>query len=178
MGRTRTEESERNMKATLIEYIEHYLGIGWVPIPLHDVHSGYCSCSKAANCGSGGKHPRVYQSDAKAADRQTWQEWIKNWPNMNLAVLTGSAYGFFVVDIDPRHGGDTNFAEFCKSHGLPPKTLEAQSGGGGRHLFFKIHGDQPIKTDVNVLGYGIDIRGDGGIIVVEPSVTQGAYKWL
>lgn len=166
------------MIAPLIEYVEHYRGLGWVPIPLHDVHEGHCSCRKAAECTSSGKHPRVTQVDAKAADLPTWQDWIGRWPKMNLAILTGSAYGFFVVDIDPRHGGDINFAEFCDLHGFPPATLEAQSGGGGRHLFFKSNGDHPIKSDANVLGIGIDIRGEGGIIVVEPSVTQGAYKWL
>lgn len=166
------------MNASLTKYVDHYRGLGWVPIPLHDVHLGYCSCGKAAKCTSAGKHPRVTQADAKNADLVTWQDWISRWPKMNLAILTGSAYGFFVVDIDPRHGGDINFTEFCNLHGLQPATLEAQSGGGGRHLFFKTSVDQPIKSDSNVLGLGIDIRGEGGIIVVEPSATKGAYQWL
>lgn len=166
------------MSTPLMDYVEHYRGLGWTPIPLHDVHLGHCSCRKSVECTSTGKHPRVTQADAKAADLKTWQDWIGRWPKMNLAILTGSEFGFFVVDIDPRHGGDINFAKFCEFHGAPPVTLEAQSGGGGRHLFFKTNCDQPIKSDSNVLGLGIDIRGEGGIIVVEPSLTQGAYKWL
>jgi hypothetical protein len=162
----------------LIDYVNHYRSLGWVPLPLHDMHSGHCSCEKTSQCASAGKHPRVSQEKAKTANHQTWHNWIEQWPNMNLAVLTGSEYGFFVVDIDPRHGGDINFDAFCEEHGLPPATLEAKSGGGGRHLFFSARAGQKIKSAANVLGQGIDIRGDGGIIVVEPSATKGAYKWL
>ncbi len=166
------------MNYTLIDYVNHYRVIGWIPIPLHDVKTGQCSCPKGISCSSAGKHPRVSQVEAKNANYQTWKEWILRWPNMNLAILTGSQYGFFVVDIDPRHLGDINFNKFCSQHGLPPKTLEAISGGGGRHLFFKAEAGRVIKTSVNALGDGVDIRGDGGIIVVEPSVTKGEYKWL
>ena len=166
------------MTTSIIDYVTHYRDIGWVPIPLHDVMSGHCSCRDGVACTSAGKHPRVKQADAVSADLQIWGSWARSWPNMNLAVLTGAKYGFFVVDIDPRHAGDTNFQKFCQEHGLPPATLEAKSGGGGKHLFFKANPDEAIKSDSNVLGQGIDIRGDGGIIVVEPSVTKGEYKWL
>ena len=162
----------------LIDYVRHYCSLGWVPVPLHDLRNGECSCSKGSECPSAGKHPRVTQSAAKAADDSTWASWLALWPKMNLAVMTGSEFGFFVVDIDPRHEGDINFEAFCKRHGVLAATLEAASGGGGRHLFFKADADVKIKSAANVLGQGVDIRGDGGIIVVEPSVTKGAYKWL
>jgi hypothetical protein len=166
------------MNHSLIDYVNHYRGIGWVPIPVHDVRNGQCSCRASSICKSPGKHPRVTQAEAKAADDQIWQEWANRWPDMNLAVLTGSSYGIFVVDIDPRHQGDINFLAFCEQHGLPPPTLEAASGGGGSHLFFRYPTDGRVKSGANVIGDGIDIRGDGGIIIVEPSVTKGAYKWL
>ena len=164
--------------APLIDYVRHYRSLGWVPIPLHDMSNSECSCPKGSDCPSAGKHPRVTQALAKTADEYIWTGWISRWPTMNLAVLTGSEFGFFVVDIDPRHEGDINFKAFCKKHGVLPTTLEAASGGGGRHLFFKTDADAKIKSAANVLGQGVDIRGDGGIIVVEPSVTKGAYKWL
>lgn len=166
------------MTAHILNYVKHYRDMGWIPIPLHDVQSGHCSCRDGAACESAGKHPRVTRDSAIAADLSTWEFWARRWQNMNLAILTGPKYGFFVVDIDPRHAGDINFEKFCEEHGFPPATLEAQSGGGGRHLFFKAEPWEAIKSDSNVLGQGIDIRGDGGIIVVEPSVTKGDYKWL
>ncbi len=166
------------MITPLDDYVDHYRKLGWVPIPMHDVKSGQCSCKHGSNCHHSGKHPRVLLPAAIDADAATWHNWIKRWPNMNLAVMTGSSSGIFVVDIDPRHSGDINFEKFCQQHGLPPTTLQAESGGGGRHLFFRYPTEGGIKSGANVLGEGIDIRGDGGIIIVEPSVTKGAYKWL
>jgi hypothetical protein len=166
------------MITPLEDYVDHYRKLGWVPIPMHDVKSGRCSCKKDSKCPHTGKHPRVLLQAAIDADAATWQDWIKRWPNMNLAVMTGAPTGIFVVDIDPRHSGDINFEKFCQQHGLPPPTLQAESGGGGRHLFFRYPTEGRIKSGANVLGEGIDIRGDGGIIIVEPSVTKGAYKWL
>ncbi len=166
------------MNTPLTEYVDHYRSLGWVPIPMHAMNSGRCSCKEGDLCAHPGKHPRVTSQAAKTADAATWQDWIKRWPNMNLAVMTGASSGIFVVDIDPRHSGDINFAKFCEQHGLPPPTLQAESGGGGRHVFFRYPTEGRVKSGANVLGAGIDIRGDGGIIVVEPSVTQGAYKWL
>jgi hypothetical protein len=166
------------MTISIIEYVKHYRDMGWVPIPVHDVFVGHCSCVNGQACKSGGKHPRVTQDAALAADLNDWGSWARRWRNMNLAVLTGSKYGFFVVDIDPRHAGDINFAKFCEEHGLAPVTLQAKSGGGGLHYFFKAGPFEAVKSDVNVLGQGVDIRGEGGIILVEPSATTGEYKWL
>ena len=61
---------------------------------------------------------------------------------------------------------------------LPP-TLEAQTGraGGGRHLYFE---SGEVRCTTGRLGRGIDIRGNGGYVIVPPSVhgqTGAPYRW-
>ncbi len=64
-------------------------------------------------------------------------------------------------------------------HGRLPQTVEAITGGGGRHLLFRYANGATIKSQVGKLGPGIDVRGIGGYIVVEPSLhTSGKnYIW-
>ncbi|MCX7143975.1 MAG: bifunctional DNA primase/polymerase [Proteobacteria bacterium] len=165
------------MNITKLEYILHYRAQGLIPIPLHDIHSGVCSCKDGAKCDSGGKHPRVNRQTAIDATEKEWKGWLKWWPHMNVGILTGSDTGVFVVDEDPRHGGDQSLAELIKKNGPLPKTVSASTGGGGKHYLFLIPGGMSISNSASELAPGIDIRGDGGLVVVQPSVTQGAYKW-
>ena len=165
-------------KIPLDQYVSHYRQEGLVPIPIHDVVSGQCSCILGVHCKSQGKHPRVKRDLALNASDQDWIIWIRQWPSMNLGILTGYESGIFVVDVDPRHEGDKSFKKLIDELGEFPSTMVAQTGGGGRHYVFRIPEDLEIKNSAGVIAPGIDIRGLGGLIVVEPSVSQGAYKWL
>lgn len=53
----------------------------------------------------------------------------------------------------------------------------AITGGEGRHILFK-HPDRHIGNKIGILP-GIDIKGDGGYIVVSPSLHKSGrvYKW-
>jgi putative DNA primase/helicase len=92
-------------------------------------------------------------------------------------VATGQVSGFFVLDIDPRHGGDDSLAALEKQYGALPMTVIQQTGGGGRHILFAIPA-APVRNAVGIAP-GIDVRGDGGYIVVAPSrhVSGGRYEW-
>lgn len=162
----------------LIDYVKHYRSHGFVPMPLFGIGNGVCTCHLADRCTSPGKHPIVKRQAAIVATEDQWGSWIKNHPDMNLGILTGSESGIFVLDVDPRHGGDESFEELIKSIGSLPATLVAQTGGGGRHYVFKIPSEFKVSNSAGALSEGIDIRGEGGYIVVEPSVTKGEYKWL
>jgi hypothetical protein len=56
--------------------------------------------------------------------------------------------------------------------------VEAQTGSGGRHLLLK-HPGQRVPNSAGVLGPGLDVRGDGGYIVVPPSLHASGrrYSW-
>ena len=88
----------------------------------------------------------------------------------NIGLATGSASGFFVLDIDPRHGGKESFQKLVKKSGALPKTLASSTGGGGYHLFFK-EADVKIGNRANILP-GLDISG----LVPHESTVRSIYR--
>ena len=97
---------------------------------------------------------------------------------VNIAIATGKISGFFVVDIDIKEGarGDESLKELEREHGKLPHTVEAITWSGGRHIFFK-YPEQGMGCKAGIKP-GIDIRGDGGYVVVPPSTIEGKeYAW-
>lgn len=103
--------------------------------------------------------------------------WLGRWPDANLAVVTGLVSGLVVLDIDPRHEGDDSLAVLERRHGALPHSIEALSGGGGRHVYFA-HPGRIVRNKVG-LAPGVDLRADGGVVVVPPSIHASgrAYAW-
>ncbi len=103
--------------------------------------------------------------------------WFRRWPEANIAVVTGEISNIVVLDIDPRHGGEASLALLEDEIGPIPSTVEALTGGGGRHLYFAYPGRR-VRNRAG-LRPGIDLRGDGGIIIVPPSVHPSGkrYAW-
>ncbi|KKB33790.1 bifunctional DNA primase/polymerase [Bacillus thermotolerans] len=145
----------------------------WPVFPLHSMVNGKCTCGY--KCSSPGKHPRtkrgLYDATNNIGAIRSWE-----WGQANIGVPTGRVSGFIALDIDPRHGGNESIERLILKYGGLPDTVEALTGGGGRHILFKYPGKMKNKT--NILP-GLDIRGDGGYIVVAPSIhTSGkTYEW-
>jgi putative DNA primase/helicase len=85
-----------------------------------------------------------------------------------------------VLDIDPRHGGDASLTSLIEQYGALPETLEARTGGGGHHIIFEYPRGSNIRNSAGRLGDGIDVRAEGGYIVVAPSLHASGrrYEWL
>jgi hypothetical protein len=81
-----------------------------------------------------------------------------------------------VLDIDLPNG-PASLARLEAEHTALPPTCEQRTGSGGRQLLFA-HPGQPVGNRTRVEP-GIDVRGDGGYIVVPPSThASGArYRW-
>jgi len=154
-----------------------YLERGWAVLPLHRVDQDcLCSCS-SPKCQSAGKHPLLPHGLKDASrDISDVRVWWNRWPHANVGVVTGHASGFWVLDIDPRNGGDDSLADLILEHGGLPPTLTALTGGGGRHFLFAMP-EGPLNC--GKLTEGIDIKGDGGYIVTSPSnhASGGVYRW-
>jgi hypothetical protein len=108
-------------------------------------------------------------------DATTDEEVIRTWladRDSNIGIATGPGSGIAVLDIDPRHGGDQSISQLNI-----PETVEAQTGGGGRHLYFS-YPATPVGTRAGIAP-GLDICGDGGCIVAPPSrhVSGEIYEW-
>jgi Bifunctional DNA primase/polymerase, N-terminal/Primase C terminal 1 (PriCT-1) len=127
-----------------------------------------------------GKHPliawKVFQY--RRAEVPEIAEWLRHWPDANIAVVTGVISGLVVLDLDPRHGAEASLERLRHEHGALPDTVEATTGGGGRHLYFAHPGE--ITSNRVGLAPGIDLRGDGGYVVAPPSVHPNGepYRWL
>ncbi len=65
-----------------------------------------------------------------------------------------------------------------RAGGPLPETAKARTGGGGTHVFFAYPAGDEVRSSAGKLGPGLDVRGEGGYVVVPPSRTQGAYEWL
>lgn len=104
------------------------------------------------------------------------QQWWAAEPQANIGIRTGAISGLLVLDIDPRNGGDQSLAGWEEQHGTLPETVEAFTGGGGRHLIFAHPGG---SLPSRVFRPGVDVKSDGGYIVVPPSLHPSGhlYAW-
>lgn len=103
--------------------------------------------------------------------------WFERWPKANLSVVTGTTSGIVVLDVDTKRDGAKSLARLEERHGALPRTVEAITGSGGRHVYFA-HPGFEVR---NRAGFapGLDLRGDGGVIIVPPSVhpSGNRYRW-
>lgn len=148
---------------SILKRAKAYLDRGWSLVPVE----------------AGGKRPLVRWEPFQQhmPTQAELDQWFKRWPAANIAVVTGALSHLVVLDVDPRHGGDDSLADLEKRHGPLPDTVEAISGGGGRHIYFA----HPGGIVHNRVGFvpGIDLRGDGGVIIVPPSLHPSGrrYEW-
>jgi len=148
---------------TPLEAALKYRSFGWSVIPFR----------------AGTKRPMVRWRQFQTArpSEDTLRRWFADHPDANLGIVTGRVSDLVVLDIDPKFGGDDSLIELEHRHGPLPETPEVLTGGGGRHLYFRHPGGE-LRNRVNLLP-GIDLRGDGGVIVAPPSIHPSGrpYVW-
>ena len=126
-------------------------------------------------CKPGGKEPLTPHGFKDAStDSKRIREWRRQWPDANIGLATGSPSGLIVLDIDPRNGGDWSWATIRAGRKIP-KTAEQWTGGGGKHIVFR----DPGGIGCGTLAPGLDVKGEGGYIIVSPSVHPSGepYRW-
>ncbi|MGY8677109.1 AAA family ATPase [Bradyrhizobium sp. UFLA05-153] len=115
----------------------------------------------------------------------------KRWPSLadgqspNIGLPTGIKNKVFIADADTiaGHGKDGvgNLKAFIAEHGFEwPDTLTAISPTGGLHYYFNYPTGVVIRNRQNKPVDGVDICGEGGMVVVPPSIKPGVgpYRWL
>lgn len=162
-----------------LKTIKSYVDQGWTPIPLHFVKDGAegseCSCPEGAKCSSKGKHPAFAGWRDPVVINDKWWAWWATHPRPGVGLPTGRTSGFWVLDVDPRHGGDVYLAELEAEHGKLPDTRQHSTPSGGWHNLFELPADRTISNSRGLLDpeRGLDVRGDGGQIAAPPSVGYG-----
>lgn len=153
--------------------------------PLHSADgSGRCSCGRA-DCGSAGKHPRTPRGFHDAScDESTIRAWWTKNPDANVGLATGAS-GLVVIDVDAKAGrpGLENWANLVAmltvEHDIDVRdTCIVTTPSGGLHIYYRA-GEHHITCSAGKLDEGIDVRAQGGYVVVPPSVVGGVpYRYL
>lgn len=109
-------------------------------------------------------------------DLETIRAWWEQDARFNIAIATGAASNAFVIDIDGVDA-ELELRKLEAEHGALPETVEAITKRG-RHLYFKMP-DVPVRNSASRIAPGIDVRGDGGYVLVPPSIHPSgrAYCW-
>ncbi|MBS0331941.1 MAG: bifunctional DNA primase/polymerase, partial [Proteobacteria bacterium] len=114
------------------------------------------------------RKPRDGEDPAKLPAR------ILGRPACNIGCATGPISGVWVLDLDGALA-EQGLADLVAVHGPLPETPE-QATGGGRQIFFAWDPAFAIRNSASKIGKDIDVRGDGGYVVLPPSVHPGNPK--
>lgn len=118
---------------------------------------------------------------AASTNPETIRGWWQKFPHAMIGCATGEVSGFDVldVDMDPSKGidGDASLAKLANGSGLPA-TASSRTPRGGKHLLFRHH--PGLRNSASKVGPGLDIRADGGYVILPPSINANgrAYSWL
>ncbi len=121
-----------------------------------------------------------------STDPETIARWLtKEFPGCSIGMPTGAASGTVVIDADAKHDGEALLAELEAAIGALSRARAVRTQSGGVHLYFAHpRGGIRVKSGAGVaspLGAllggraGVDVRADGGIVVLPPSA---GYRWL
>jgi hypothetical protein len=108
---------------------------------------------------------------------------FRKWPDANIGIPTGKDNGFWVLEADTLKGhnvdGIASLRRLEEKHGPLPKTLMAESPSGSLHYYFNWPKGVEIKNSASSIAPGIDVKGEGGMVIAPPSVRDdGEYRWL
>jgi hypothetical protein len=85
-----------------------------------------------------------------------------------IGVPTGAASGFVVIDLDVKDGRPGLEWLAANEHRIPP-TRRHGTKSGGVHLLFEHPAGRRIRNSASRIAPGVDVRGDGGYVIVPPS---------
>lgn len=114
--------------------------------------------------------------DLASTDPNVIKQWWTEFPQANVAIVTGRRSGLVVLDVDKKTGGFDSLKQLLEKYGPLPETLSADTPRGGKHYFFRTK--RKFQNSAGKIANGIDVRGDDGYVVVAPSVFRGGhYVW-
>ena len=110
---------------------------GFRVFPLQSVRDGVCTCQEWRDrndkgpCPTPGKHPRFRNWQERATcDPLAIEEFWWNHKGSNVGIATGAGSGVFVLDVDPKNGGQESLDALVMKHGRID-TLQALTGSRG-----------------------------------------------
>lgn len=123
-----------------------------------------------------GKVPAVrwkeYQTSAP--DETLIKKWFGREHKRNLGLITGKVSRVFVADTDTQDALD-----YLISRGIPNGPYVQGSQPFKRHYYFNLPSFE-VRNSASKIFAGLDIRGEGGYVVLPPSIHQNGsiYTWM
>lgn len=96
-----------------------------------------------------------------------WQQ----WPGALIGMPTGRVSRRWVLDIDVKDDLANGFDTLEDLGIVLPATRMVHTASGGLHIYFDA-GDRELRCSTRLIGPGLDVRGDGGYVIV-PSPGSG-----
>lgn len=123
----------------------------------------------------GDKKPACKWRDESTTDQERIRAWWGKNPKANIGLDCGKS-GILAIDLDTKNGqdGPGNWDAL----GYSSDTAMSKTPSGGFHVIYSYSG-KDIGNSASKLAQGIDVRGEGGYIVLPPSSVNGAsYEWV
>jgi hypothetical protein len=115
-----------------------------------------------------------------AVDPVIIEKWWGEQGQYNVAIATGISSRIWVLDIDADDGAEATLRELEAKFGPLPPTVEVITGAG-RHAWFRWpdNGVEIRNAQERDEMPGIHVRGEGGYVMVPPSVHPDGpvYTW-
>jgi|SRR5580700_2872753 hypothetical protein len=126
-----------------------------------------------------GKRPLISEWPQRAtSDADELRAWVQQYPGCNWGLVCGLPSGVFVLDVDGEDGAAA-IRSLCQRYGDDwTNTLRVETGRGV-HLYFDYPSDKTIRNSASRIAEGLDIRGEGGYVIVPPSTHPSgtSYSW-
>lgn len=146
----------------ILEFANEYLNNGWSVLPVKPEE----------------KRPFMtnwLQYNRTRVTKSVMENWFTSLSGAGIGIVTGKISNIVVLDVE--NYCKIPIEELLKKY---PTQLISRTGSGGYHLFYQY------PTKVSHIGNrvglfdGIDLRADGGFIVLPPTVhpSGGRYEWV
>ena len=153
----------------------------WWPVPAPG-EATTCACGDP-KCERVAKHPlgllAPHGLHDASTDPRVVGRWFGRYPMANIGIRTGMASGWDVIDVDGVAGVYAVLGLYLSGRMPAGPHLLARTGRiGGFHLYIRATGAGNGQGRRSMPA-GLDYRGNGGYVVVPPSVhvSGNAYGW-
>jgi archaellum biogenesis ATPase FlaH len=154
------------------ELIQQYVDLGWIIVPTGKDEDG-----KYKKPLKSWKQFNTLGDVIKPTAEEIWYDINQTFRGKvyGIGAITGTHSNLLILDLDD-YKEETNFEQIKKIMS-EVKTPIAKTGGGGYHIYFNFN--ENIKTQVNLIK-GLDTRGQGGYVVLPPSLHHSGkyYEWV
>ena len=146
----------------ILKYANEYLDNGWSVLPVKPEE----------------KRPYMtnwLQYNRSRVSKNVMESWFTNLAGAGIGIVTGKISNIVVLDVE--NYCKIPIEELLKKY---PTQMISRTGSGGYHLFYQYPTNVPRIGNRVGLFDGIDLRADGGFIVLPPTIhpSGGRYEWV